>query len=337
MRILLTGATGFVGSRLLETLRAREHDVSVFVRDATTTAFPDDVTVFEGDVTDSERLEPALAGVDVAVYLIHSMGSSGDIAARDRKAARTFERAASATGVDRVVYLSGLGADRDGVSAHLRSRREVEILLGAGSYDLTVLRTAVIVGERSASFRMLFQPATRLPVMITPRWVDTPCQPIAIEDVIEYLVGVLETPETANETYEIGGPAALSFREMLLEIARICGGREPRILPVPVRSLQLSSYWVGLVTDVPTNVASPLIEGMKNPVVVTDDRLESLLEVQPMGFDAAVRRTVADRQASSVRQSSESNSARRSRGRDHGYGYDHDHDRAHPEQTAEKP
>ena len=341
MRILLTGATGSVGSRLLEALRDGDYELSVLVRDATTVAIPDDVTVFEGDVRDRERLEPALANVDVAVYLIHSMGSPGDFEARDRQAARTFERAASAAGVDRVVYLSGLGADGDDLSAHLRSRREVEVLLGTGTYDLTVLRAAVIVGDDSASFRMLFQLATRLPVMITPRWVDTPCQPIAIEDVIEYLVGVIETPETAGDTYEIGGPAALSYREMLLETARISRGRKPRILPIPVLSLQLSSYWVGLVTDVPTSVAYPLIEGMKNPVIVADDRLESLIEVQPMGFAAAVRRTVTKRQAASARPSSERNWARRSRGRDHGSERDHEHDRdgdrAHLERPAEKP
>ncbi|RZH68986.1 NAD(P)H-binding protein [Natrinema altunense] len=293
MRVLVTGATGFVGQRLVAALRAETtHDVTVLVRDAESYEPPDGITVVEGDVLEPGRFEDALADVDVAYYLIHAMGSSGDFAERDRRAARNFERAASDAGTGRVIYLSGLGNDGDSLSSHLASRREVESILREGTADVTVLRAAIIVGDGSASFRLVRQLATRLPVMITPRWVDTDCQPIAIDDVVAYCLAVLERPETAGETYEIGGPDVLTYREMLLETAEIETGRPPLIVPVPVLSPRLSAHWVGLVTDVPREVASPLIEGVRNRVVVTDDRLEGLVDFEPTPFDVAVRRAV---------------------------------------------
>ncbi|WP_049899007.1 NAD(P)H-binding protein [Natrinema sp. J7-1] len=293
MRVLVTGATGFVGQRLVAALRAETtHDVTVLVRDAESYEPPDGITVVEGDVLEPGSFEDALSDVDVAYYLIHAMGASGDFAARDRRGARNFERAASDTGTGRVIYLSGLGNDADTLSSHLASRREVESILQEGTADVTVLRAAGIIGDGSASFRLVRQLATRLPVMITPRWVDTDCQPIAIDDVIAYCLGVLERPATAGETYEIGGPDVLTYREMLLETAEIETGRPPLIVPVPVLSPRLSAHWVGLVTDVPREVASPLIEGVRNRVVVTDDRLEGLVDFEPIPFDVAVRRAV---------------------------------------------
>ena len=290
MRVLVTGATGFVGRRLVAALCANTtHDVTVLVRDATSYEPPAGVTVVEGDVLEPGSFEAALADADVAYYLIHAMGSSGDFAERDRRAARNFERATSEAGVERVIYLSGLGSEGDTLSSHLASRREVETLLRAGSADVTVLRAAIIIGDGSASFRLIRQLATRLPVMITPQWVDTDCQPIAIDDVIAYCLAVLERPETAGETYEIGGPDVLTYREMLLATAEITTDRRPLIVSVPVLSPRLSAHWVGLVTDVPKAVAYPLIEGVRNRVVVTDDRLERLVDLELTPFDVAVR------------------------------------------------
>ncbi|QFU82004.1 NAD(P)H-binding protein [Natronorubrum aibiense] len=292
MNVLVTGATGFVGRRLVDALLETAHDVTVLVRDADAYDQPGDVTVVEGDVLEPGGFEASLEDVDVAYYLIHAMDASGDFAARDRLAARNFERAASDAGLERIVYLSGLGSDADQLSSHLASRREVETILAAGSADVTVLRAAVIVGDGSASFRMVRQLATRLPVMITPQWIETPCQPIAIDDVVAYCLAVLERPETAGGTYEIGGPDVLTYREMLIETAEIATGRRPLIVPVPILSPRLSAYWVGLVTDVPKELAYPLIGGVRNPVVVTDDRLAQLVDVEPTPFDVAVRRAL---------------------------------------------
>ncbi|MFD1565395.1 NAD(P)H-binding protein [Haloarchaeobius amylolyticus] len=293
MRVLVTGATGFVGRRLVAALlRETTHDVTVLVRNAASYEPPAGVTVVEGDVLEPGSFEGALADIDVAYYLIHAMGASGNFAERDRRAARNFERAASEGGTERVIYVSGLGNEADTLSSHLASRREVETLLRAGSADVTVLRAAIIVGDGSASFRLVRQLATRLPVMITPQWVDTDCQPIAIDDVIAYCLAILERPATAGETYEIGGPDVLTYREMLLATGEIATGRRPIILSVPVLSPRLSAHWVGLVTDVPREVAYPLIEGVRNRVVVTDDRLERLVDLELTPFDVAVRRAV---------------------------------------------
>ncbi len=293
MRVLVTGATGFVGRRLVAALLAETtHDVTVLVRDTASYDPPAGVTVVEGDVLEPGSFEAALADADVAYYLIHAMSASGNFAERDRRAARNFERAASEAGIERVIYVSGLGNEGDTLSSHLASRREVETLLRAGSADVTVLRAAIIIGDGSASFRLIYQLATRLPVMITPQWVDTDCQPIAIDDVIAYCLAVLEQPETAGETYEIGGPDVLTYREMLLQTGEIATGRRPLIIAVPVLSPRLSSHWVGLVTDVPKEVAYPLIEGVRNRVVVTDDRLERLVDLELTPFAVAVRRAV---------------------------------------------
>jgi uncharacterized protein YbjT (DUF2867 family) len=293
MRVLVTGATGFIGRRLVPALLEAGHDVTVLVRDASRYDPPADVRVVEGDLLDPGSFEAAL-DVTAAYYLVHSMQASDDFAERDRTAARNFARAADAAGVERVVYLGGLGEERDELSPHLRSRREVESVLEEGSYDLTTLRAAIIVGDGSASFEMVRQLATRLPVMVTPQWVQTPCQPIAVDDVVAYLVGVLDAPETAGETYEIGGPEVLTYGEILRRVGRVAG-HEPFVLRVPVLTPRLSAYWVDLVTDVPRSVARPLIEGLKNPVVVHDDRIRDVVRVELTPFDEAVRKALADR------------------------------------------
>jgi uncharacterized protein YbjT (DUF2867 family) len=292
MRVLVTGATGFVGGRLVPSLLEAGHDVRALVRDAGRYDAPDGVTVCEGDVLEPGSFEDCLEGVEAAYYLIHSMRAGEDFAERDRRAATNFRDAADAAGVGRVVYLGGLGEEGEDLSHHLESRREVEAVLAAGAYDLTTLRAAVIIGDGSASFDMIRQLASRLPVMVTPRWVRNECQPIAVDDVLAYLVGVLDVPETAGGTYEVGGPDVLTYEAILRTTARVMGRREPFILSVPVLTPRLSSYWVGLVTDVDFHVARPLIDGLKNPVVVGDDTITDLVDVDLTPYDVAVRRAL---------------------------------------------
>lgn len=294
MDVLVTGATGFVGGRLVPALADRGHDVTALVRDPDRYDPPDGVSVVTGDLLDEASVAGVFDGMDAVYYLIHSMRSGEDFAEKDRRAARTFVRAAEEADVDRVVYLGGLGEEGDDLSDHLESRREVEAVLAEGDYELTTLRAAIIIGAGSASFDMVYQLASRLPVMVTPRWVDTECQPIAVEDVVAYLVGVLECPETAGGTYEVGGPEVLTYRAMLERTAAAMG-RRVFILPVPVLTPTLSAYWVDLVTDVPRSVAHPLIDGLKNPVVVSDDTIRDHVSPELTGFDAAVERALAVR------------------------------------------
>lgn len=293
MRVLVTGATGFVGSRLVPELLDAGHDVRALVRSPESYDPPDGVDVAVGDLLDPDSLTGAFADVDAAFYLVHSMGTGGDFAERDRRAARNFVAGAEAAGVERVVYLGGLGDDGTDLSEHLASRREVEAIFRESEVALTSLRAAVVVGAGSASFDVVYQLIDRLPVMVTPKWVRTPCQPIAVNDVVAYLVGVLDHPETAGETYEIGGPDVLSYQQMLTRTAELAGKRL-YILPVPVLTPKLSTYWVDFVTDVPKSVAHPLILGLKTPVVVSDDRIRDVVDVQLTPFDEAARRALRD-------------------------------------------
>jgi len=292
MDVFVTGATGFVGGELVPALVSAGHSVTAMTRDASTYDPPDGVSVVEGDLLDATTIEGNFEGVEAVYYLVHSLRTGKEFAQRDREAARNFARGATEAGVDRVVYLGGLGEADAELSEHLRSRREVESVLAEGGYDLTTLRAAIIVGEGSASFAMVRQLAGRLPVMITPRWVRTECQPIAIWDVVEYLVGVLDVPETRNETFEIGGPEVLTYQQMLTRTADHLGKRL-FVVPVPVLSPGLSIYWVDLVTDVSKSVAHPLIYGLKKPVVVTDESIRDLVPVELTAFDTAVERALA--------------------------------------------
>ena len=295
MRVLVTGATGFVGNRLVPTLLDRGHEVVALVRDADGYAPPAGVHVVEGDLLEPETLPPAFEidgdPVDAAYYLVHSMDGGPGYEERDRNCATNFVEAASDAGVDRVIYLGGLGEDREELSEHLRSRREVEQILASGAPDLTTLRAAIIIGAGSASFEVIHGLASRLPVMTTPKWVDTLCQPIAIDDVVGYLAGVLEVPETRDDTFEVGGPNVLTYAEILRRTRRQLGHRL-WIIRVPVLSPELSAKWLRLVTDVNPYLARSLVEGLRNTVIVEDDRIRDFVPIEQTPFEVAVAKAI---------------------------------------------
>lgn len=292
MRVLVVGATGFVGRRLVGRLVELGHEVVAFSRSADRGAFPAGVELFTGDLGEVDSLDGLCAGVDVAYYLIHSL-TGRNFAGDDRTYARRFAEIASAAGVDRVVYLSGISGDGVDLSPHLASRREVEAVLAGGTYDLTVLRAAVIIGPESASFRILNDLTDRLPVMLVPQWVRTPCQPIGIRDTISYLVGVLEADETRGETYDIGGPSVWSY-ESLLQLTAREKDKRLRIVAVPVMTPELSSHWLRLTTDVQYEIARALAESMRNPVTVDADRdLQAVVPIAQTPIETAVREALA--------------------------------------------
>ncbi|MDY7082081.1 MAG: NAD(P)H-binding protein, partial [Halobacteria archaeon] len=249
------------------------------------------VEVRQGDLLEPESLEGVFEDIDVVYYLVHSMQSGGDFAERDKKAAHNFVEAVKDTNVERVIYLGGLGETRDNLSEHLSSRREIEEVLREGDYELTSFRAAVIVGAGSASFEIVRQLVNRLPVMITPQSLRTPCQPIAISDVVTYLVECLDVPETAGKTFEIGVPDVLTYQKMLKRTARVMG-KKRFIIPVPILTPALSTYWIDLATDVPKSIVHPLIYGLKNPVVVKDESVNDYFDFELTSFDVAVERAL---------------------------------------------
>ena len=291
MRVLVTGATGYIGGRLVPRLRKRGYDVRCFARAAQRLRgrFDEGVEIFEGDVKDEASLVRALHGCDAAYYLIHSMGSTKAFADTDREAARRFGAAARAAGVATIVYLGGLGNDRDPLSTHLRSRHEVGDVLRSSGVRTIEFRAALIIGSGSISFEMMRYLTERLPVMIAPKWVVTRCQPIGVNDVLAYLIGALESRAQENAIYEIGGADVLSYRDMMLRYAAIRHLKR-RIIIVPLFTPQLSSYWVHLITPIPARLAQPLIRGLNNEVVVHDSAAaRDFPHIVPSGFDDAVR------------------------------------------------
>jgi len=293
MRVLVLGATGFVGGRLVESLCSAGHEVVAFSRSASRSAFPEDVEVFKGDLGDPTSLEGICEDIDAAYYLIHSL-TAENFAELDRTYARRFRERASAAGVDRVVYLSGISGDERNLSPHLASRREVESVLEAGDFDLTVLRAAIIIGAGSASFRIIDDLTDRLPVMTVPKWVLTPCQPIGIEDAVAYLLGVLGVEETRGKIYDIGGPTVWSYKSLLKQAVEQKGKRV-LIVSVPVMSPELSSYWLRLTTDVQYAIARPLVESMRNEVTVAPERdLQAVVPIERTPVEVAIRRALAE-------------------------------------------
>src|SRR3954471_11214915 len=294
--ILLTGATGYVGGQLLPRLLAEGHDVRCLVRDVgrARAAIGDDrVALVAGDVLDGRGLDEAAAGADVAYYLVHSMGGGeGDFARRDREAARTFGAAIARAGVPRTVYLGGLeGDDEAAASEHLRSRKEVAEVLAAAAPGVVHVRAAMIVGQASASFQILRGLVERLPVMITPRWLETRSQPVAIGDVVCTLAA-LATREDAPAEVQLGGADVLTYREMLRRFAAIADRRQPLLVRVPLFTPRLSSYWVALVTPVDLGLVKPLVEGLHAETVVRQAPPAGLND-DPLGFDDAVRAALA--------------------------------------------
>ena len=292
MRILVVGASGYIGGRLVPLLAARGHDLTLMSRDARPLAarFPG-ANVVAADLLDPTTLAPALAGIEVAYYLAHSMGGGErGFAERDKRAARDFAREAARAGVSRIVYLGGLGDDDANLSHHLASRHETGAELAAHGVPVTEFRAAVIIGSGSASFEILRHLTERLPIMITPRWVGTRCQPIGIRDVLDYLVGSLDHPDVSG-IVEIGGPDALSYGDMMRTYARLRGLRR-LMIPVPVLTPRLSSYWVNLVSPVPAAIARPLIEGLRNEVVVRTPGPAAAFGLHPLAYAQTVQRAI---------------------------------------------
>jgi uncharacterized protein YbjT (DUF2867 family) len=294
VRILLTGATGYVGGRLLQALEGRDHQVRCVARrpDFLRSRVAATTEVVAGDALDPATLAPALEGVDVAYYLIHSMGSAGSFEEQDRQAAQHFGDAARTAGVSRIIYLGGLGDDDAKLSPHLKSRHEVGDVLRASGVPVLEFRASVVIGSGSLSFEMIRALVERLPFMVTPRWVSELAQPIAISDLIAYLVAALDVAPSAVRIYEIGGADQVSYADLMRAYAR-CRGTRVRMIPVPVLTPYLSSLWLGLVTPVYARVGRSLIESIAHSTVVTDDAALRAFDVRPMGVDAAVREALA--------------------------------------------
>jgi uncharacterized protein YbjT (DUF2867 family) len=289
--VLVTGASGFVGSHLARALVDAGHEVRAMTRHPDTYASAGKPV--RGDVNDADSLAEVMQGVDAAYYLVHSLDSN-DFEAKDADAALNFGGAAAQAGVERIIYLGGLGVDDGELSAHLRSRRQVEQLLAVAGVPVTVLRAAVVVGHGGISWEITRQLVDHLPVMITPKWVKTRTQPIALRDVVRYLVGVLDPPEALGKVFEIGGPDVLRYMDMLMIVAKVKGKRLPHF-DVPLLSPGLSSHWLALVTDVDYPTAHNLVESMTNEVVVVDHSIETIVPFEPMSYEDAVRLALKDR------------------------------------------
>ncbi len=287
MKVAVFGATGTIGTALLPAL-ARTHDVIGLSRREQPAS---DVTWMQADANDAESVRRALEGVDVAYYLVHSLGVS-DFESRDRTAAKTVAEQAARAGLSQLVYLGGLGDDSPDLSAHLRSRLETERELASGPVPLTTLRAAIVIGRGSAGFETIVALVDRLPAMVCPRWVRVRTQPIAIADIVKYLAGVCGHPEAIGESFDVGGPEVMTYREMIERVGAERGKR-PLIVEVPVLSPRLSSYWLHLVTPVKASVARPLIEGLRNETVANDERIRELIPLQLTPFDEAARAALA--------------------------------------------
>jgi uncharacterized protein YbjT (DUF2867 family) len=293
-RVLLTGATGYVGGRLLAELERRGVPLRCFVRrpEALKGRLAPSTEIAEGDVLDPAAVARALAGIDAAYYLIHSMGAGETFAALDRKAARIFGEAARAAGVRRIIYLGGLSAESAGLSEHLRSRQETGEILREAGVPVVELRAAIVLGSGSLSFEMIRALVERLPVMICPRWVGVETQPIAIEDVIAYLVAALDLPAGAERVYQIGGPDRITYGDLMREYARQRGLKR-LLIPVPLLTPRLSSLWLGLVTPVYARIGRKLIDSLRNPTVVRDSAALKAFPVAPRGVRDAIARALA--------------------------------------------
>lgn len=295
-KVLLTGVTGFIGGRLLPVLLEQGAAVRCLVRSPQKLPAQlfnnPSVEIAAGDLLEPDTLLHAMEGIDGAYYLVHSMGGRSIFDARsfierDLRAAENFTRAAERVGLQRIIYLGGLGETGDNLSEHLASRQKVGRILQSGGVRTTALRAANIIGAGGAPFEMLRYMVERLPVMVCPKWIDTRSQPIAVQNVIEYLTGCLFEPATSGLTLDIGGPDIITYRQLMLIYARVRGLRR-MIVTVPVLTPRLSSYWINLMTPVPAGVVMPLVEGLKNEVICRDNRIRALVPSRLIPMEEAV-------------------------------------------------
>ena len=297
--ILLTGATGYVGGRLLPLLVADGWRVRCLARqpDHLSPRVPAGVEVVQGDLLDEASLSAAMQGVEAAYYLVHSMGATGDFEEQDRIAAENFAAAAHGAGVQRIIYLGGLGENEPDLSAHLRSRHEVGERLRAHAVPVIEFRASIIIGSGSLSFEMIRALVERLPVMVMPRWVRVTAQPIAIGDVLAYLRAALSLKLAGSVMVEIGGPDQVSYGELMREYARQRGLRR-WMIPVPLLTPRLSSLWLGLVTPLYARVGRKLVDSLRHPTVVRDDSVQRLFPIRPIGVGEAIARALRNEDSS---------------------------------------
>jgi len=291
--ILLTGATGYVGGRLLSLLQQRGVRVRCVTRrpEALRDRANATTEIVQGDVFDPQSLQAAFAGVETAYYFVHSMGDNRDFESQDRIAAENFARAATQAGVRRLVYLGGLGNPDEKLSKHLRSRQETGDVLRAHHSQVIEFRASIVIGSGSLSFEMIRALVERLPIMICPRWVQVKAQPIAIEDLLTYLVEALQLPTTASQVYEIGGPDQVSYGQIMHEYARQ-RGLTRWMVPVPFLTPYLSSLWLGLVTPLYARVGRKLVESLRNPTLISNNLAESVFSVRPRSVGDAIARAL---------------------------------------------
>ena len=305
MRVLVTGATGFIGSRLIPALIAQGLTVRALTRNPDRYQAPAGVEVARGDVLDRASLSAALHEVDAAYYFVHSMskdtrGTGLSFEERDRLGAQNFVDAAGEQGVKRIIYLGGLGDDSDTLSKHLLSRKEVGEVLATGQPALTTLRAALIIGAGGSSFEMLRYLTDRLPVMIAPKWLETRSQPIAARDAVAYLSGCLFDERTAGRTFDIGGPDIVTYRQLIGIYAQLRGMKR-LIIGVPVLTPRLSSYWINLVTPVSAELARPLVEGLKNEMICHDQSILALLPFDRTPIREAIRLAMQEPRPKTIR------------------------------------
>ncbi len=293
--ILVTGVTGYIGGRLVPRLLKKGYRIRAMGRNleklrGRSWAKDPNVELVQADVLDYPSLEKALEGCSIAYYLVHSMvREKKDFASADREAALNFASAAEKAGLERIIYLGGLGNEKDRLSKHLQSRKEVGEILRQCSVPVTIFRAAMIIGAGSASFEILRYLTDRLPIMVTPTWVRTPCQPIAIKNALEYLIRALEVPETIGQTFDIGGPRITSYHELMMIYSKVAQLTKRRVFAVKVLSPKLSSYWIGLVTPLPPKLGRPLVEGLSSKVVCEDSRIQKLIPQRLLDYEEAIR------------------------------------------------
>jgi uncharacterized protein YbjT (DUF2867 family) len=302
-RVLILGATGFIGRRLVRALAEKKIKLRILARTSSKAKriIPEgsDTEIVQGDLMNEQSLKNALKGIHSCYYLVHSMGGKSltkntEFAVKDKQAAENFKHAADSQTLKRVIYLGGLGEKGRDLSEHLQSRAKVADIISSGRAQATVLRAAIIIGAGGASYEMLRYLVERLPVMTCPKWINTRIQPIAVKNVIDYLVGCLMNSDTADKTFDIGGPEILTYKTMMHKYAEVRGIAKRLIIDIPLLTPTLSAYWVDLVTPIPSGVAHPLIEGMKNEVICLDNSIDKYIPINKISFEDAVKTAISE-------------------------------------------